>query len=104
MKKRRKMNNYIENGFNFEALSKPFEFSCHNYSLDALESAKHLHELKKENDGVWIYIDGQQRGVGGDIPASNNERFFVLSLVLFISSSASVADIIARISSADKPT
>ena len=45
------------------------EFSCHDYSLPALESAKHLHELKKEEDGVWIYIDGQQRGVGGDIPA-----------------------------------
>ena len=58
-----------ENGLTFEALSKPFEFSCHDYSLPALESAKHLHELKKEEDGVWIYIDGQQRGVGGDIPA-----------------------------------
>ena len=65
----RRLNVGGENGFNFEALSKPFEFSCHNYSLDALESAKHLHELKKENDGVWIYIDGQQRGVGGDVPA-----------------------------------
>lgn len=58
-----------EKGISFESLDKPFEFSCHNYSLSALEEAKHLNELKAETDGVWIYVDGMQRGVGGDIPA-----------------------------------
>lgn len=53
----------------FSATVKPFEFSCHNYSLSALENAKHLHELKRESDGVWVYVDGAQRGVGGDVPA-----------------------------------
>lgn len=58
-----------ENGLRFEALSKPFEFSCHRYSTEALEKAKHLHELVAEDDGVYVYIDGGQRGVGGDLPA-----------------------------------
>ncbi len=67
-------------GVTFESLDKPFEFSCHNYSLDALENAKHLHELKKEDDGVWVYIDGAQRGVGGDVPAlaCTKERYKIL--------------------------
>ena len=58
-----------ENGLRFEALDKPFEFSCHRYSIDALEKAKHLHELTNEDNGVYVYIDGGQRGVGGDLPA-----------------------------------
>ena len=58
-----------ENGVEFSALDAPFEFSCHNYSLAALEKATHKHELKKETDGVYVFIDGKQRGVGGDIPA-----------------------------------
>ncbi|MEG2450175.1 MAG: hypothetical protein RSB09_00425 [Clostridia bacterium] len=52
----------------FESCEKPFEFSVHNYSLEALEAAKHLHELKKV-DEQHIFIDGAQRGVGGDVPA-----------------------------------
>ncbi|MCQ2602893.1 MAG: DUF4981 domain-containing protein, partial [Clostridia bacterium] len=59
----------VGNKLVFEATDKPFEFSCHDYSMEALESAKHLHELKKEENGVYIYIDGRQRGVGGDVPA-----------------------------------
>ena len=58
-----------ENGLTFEALSKPFEFSCHKYSIDTLENTKHLHEMVTEDDGVYVYIDGGQRGVGGDLPA-----------------------------------
>jgi beta-galactosidase len=58
-----------EKGLTFEALSRPFEFSCHKYSIDALEKARHLHELHNEEDGVYVYIDGKQRGVGGDLPA-----------------------------------
>lgn len=58
-----------ENGVRISAVGKPFEFSCHNYSLHELERAKHLHELNKEDDGVYVFVDGKQRGVGGDIPA-----------------------------------
>jgi beta-galactosidase len=58
-----------EKGLTFEALSKPFEFSCHKYSIDTLENTKHLHEMVTEDDGVYVYIDGGQRGVGGDLPA-----------------------------------
>lgn len=58
-----------EKGVEFRAVGKPFEFSCHNYSLEALERAEHLHELVKSDDGVYVFIDGGQRGVGGDIPA-----------------------------------
>lgn len=70
-----------EGGLTFEALSKPFEFSAHRYSIDALENAKHLHELQKEDDGVYVYIDGGQRGVGGDIPAlaCTKKRYKILA-------------------------
>jgi len=48
----------------------PFEFSVQEYSMDVLEHAKHLHELEgKKNDYYTVYIDGKQRGVGGDVPA-----------------------------------
>ena len=56
-------------GVRFSAADKPFEFSCHNYSKEALERAAHLHELVKHSDGVYVFIDGAQRGVGGDVPA-----------------------------------
>lgn len=52
----------------FESVDKPFEWSAHPYTMEALEEAKHLHELKK-GDTISVYIDGQQRGVGGDLPA-----------------------------------
>jgi beta-galactosidase len=58
-----------EEGILFEGAGKTFEFSCHDYSVETLEQAKHLHELAHEDDGVYIYIDGQQRGVGGDVPS-----------------------------------
>ena len=51
------------------AASAPCEFSCHNYSLSALEKATHAHELAREKDGVYVFVDGKQRGVGGDVPA-----------------------------------
>ena len=57
-----------ENGLRFEALSAPFEFSVHDYTQEALEEATHAHELK-HGDCIELYIDGKQRGVGGDIPA-----------------------------------
>jgi len=50
------------------AVDKPFDASVHTYSLEALEDAKHLHELKDDGK-IYVYIDGKQRGVGGDVPA-----------------------------------
>lgn len=57
-----------ENGLVFEALSKPFEFSVHDYTQEALDEATHAHELK-HGDVIELFIDGKQRGVGGDVPA-----------------------------------
>ncbi len=55
-------------GLSFSSLEKPFEFSVHDYTQEALEEAAHAHELK-HGDVIEVYIDGKQRGVGGDIPA-----------------------------------
>ncbi len=44
-----------------------FSFSAWPYSQDALEKAKHLHELKAE-DFVTVNLDLMQCGVGGDFP------------------------------------
>jgi len=57
-----------EDALTVEAISKPFEFSVHDYSQEALEAATHAHELK-HGECKELYIDGAQRGVGGDIPA-----------------------------------
>lgn len=51
-----------------KAIEKPFEASIHPYTLEMLDEAKHLHELKSL-DYLTVNIDGRQRGVGGDIPA-----------------------------------
>lgn len=58
-----------DNGICIEAVNKPFEFTAHNYSMEDLEKATHLHQLNHENDLLEIAIDGMQKGVGGDIPA-----------------------------------
>lgn len=55
-------------GLRFEAIEKPFEFSVHDYSQESLDKATHAHELR-HGDMIEAYIDGAQRGVGGDIPA-----------------------------------
>ena len=52
----------------FESIDKPIEWSASPYTMEELENAKHVHELKKSGT-VSVYIDGQQRGVGGDLPA-----------------------------------
>lgn len=44
-----------------------FGFSAWPYSQEALEKAKHLYELKKQNF-VTVNIDHLQCGVGGDFP------------------------------------
>ncbi len=55
-------------GLIFEALEKPFEFSVHDYTQEALDDATHAHELR-HGECLEVFIDGMQRGVGGDIPA-----------------------------------
>lgn len=55
-------------GVKVEAKEKPFEMTVHPYSYEMLNEAQHLHELKTL-DYLTIYIDGKQRGVGGDVPA-----------------------------------
>lgn len=57
-----------DNGLKFEAIDKPFEFSVHDYTQEALDEATHAHELK-HGDHIELFIDGMQRGVGGDVPA-----------------------------------
>lgn len=44
-----------------------FEFSAHHYSLEALEKARHQHELVREGS-TFLYLDARQCGVGGDMP------------------------------------
>lgn len=57
-----------DDGLLLIAENKPFEFSVHEYSFDMLNKSKHLHELEK-NSFYTVYVDGEQRGVGGDVPA-----------------------------------
>lgn len=55
-------------GVKVEAINKPFEFSVHPYTMEALHTAQHLHELKK-TENFTVNIDGKQAGVSGDTPA-----------------------------------
>jgi Beta-galactosidase/beta-glucuronidase len=57
-----------ESGIEVTASDRPFEMSIHPYTLEMLDSAKHLHELQSL-DYLTVNIDGRQRGVGGDVPA-----------------------------------
>jgi beta-galactosidase len=43
-------------------------FSVWPYTMEDLETAKHIHELPRR-DFITLNIDYKQRGVGGDIPA-----------------------------------
>ncbi len=57
-------------GITVLASGEPFEFGVSEYSMHTLENANHLHELiGKKNDYYTVYVDGKQRGVGGDVPA-----------------------------------
>ena len=38
-----------------------------HYSLEALEKARHQHELVQEGN-TYLYLDARQCGVGGDMP------------------------------------
>ena len=55
-------------GFRIEA-DKPFDFNLSEYSMETLEKAKHIFELKKDGF-LSLSIDKCQRGVGGDMPGS----------------------------------
>lgn len=55
-------------GVIMRAKEKPFECTVHPYTMEMLDDAKHLHELKRLNY-LTVYVDGKQRGVGGDVPA-----------------------------------
>ncbi len=57
-----------EGGVKISAIDKAFECTVHPYTLDMLDDARHLHELERL-DNLTVYVDGKQRGVGGDIPA-----------------------------------
>lgn len=48
---------------------KPFCFQCFNYTLEDLDNAQHIHELKAK-DMTTVCIDLMQRGVGGDLPGN----------------------------------
>lgn len=65
-----------------------FSFSYHNFSLEALDKAKHLNDLVKADKNV-LYIDGWMRGLGsrscGPDPESRFElrpQAFELAFVL----------------------
>ncbi|MFA6866099.1 MAG: glycoside hydrolase family 2 TIM barrel-domain containing protein [Clostridia bacterium] len=69
-----------ENGITFLAENAPFEFSIHPYEMEMLDKSTHLHQLQKSNFNS-VYIDGKQRGVGGDIPgiASLKTQYKILA-------------------------
>ncbi|MGN0467670.1 MAG: glycoside hydrolase family 2 TIM barrel-domain containing protein, partial [Acutalibacteraceae bacterium] len=48
---------------------KPFCFECWHYSIDDLDKAQHINELKHK-DMTTVCIDLMQRGVGGDAPGN----------------------------------
>ena len=50
-------------GVMFCACDKPFSFSAHNHSNEAIEKAGHLEDIKNE-DFVSVNIDGFVRGTG----------------------------------------
>jgi beta-galactosidase len=55
-------------GAEFSAVGKPFEASVHPYTVAMIEGARHANELGRLPN-LRVYIDGGQRGVGGDVPA-----------------------------------
>lgn len=57
-------------GLRFTALGeKPMCFQCFNYTLEDLDNACHIHELKAK-DMTTVCLDLMQRGVGGDMPGN----------------------------------
>ena len=53
----------IDGSVIFEALSAPFTFTAHDYTLEALTKAWHEYELQR-TDAVVIHIDAVQAGLG----------------------------------------
>lgn len=62
---------YLKIGQNIKVLiqatEKPLQTSVHPYTIEALDKARHMHELKFD-DTLTVNVDGGQRGVGGDVP------------------------------------
>lgn len=56
------------------ALNAPFGFSAWPYGQDALQMAKHVHELKEE-DMITVNIDAAMMGVGGDDSWGNQPHY-----------------------------
>lgn len=62
----------VSDGIQFERAvgsENSFGFTVHNYTVNTLDGATHIHNLKNENV-TEICIDNMQRGVGGDMPGS----------------------------------
>ena len=54
-------------GIVIDALDIPFGFNAMWYTPEALDKAKHLYELAKDNR-ITLSLDAAMRGVGGDMP------------------------------------
>lgn len=55
----------------------PFSFSCHDFTLEALEKARHRNELVK-SDKKYLYIDYRMRGLGSLSCGPNPEECYEL--------------------------
>ena len=55
----------------------PFSFSCHDFTLAALESARHRNELQK-SERKYLYIDYRMRGLGSLSCGPNPEECYEL--------------------------
>lgn len=51
----------------------PFCFACYHYTVNDLDRAEHIHEIP-DRDMTAVYVDFNQRGVGGDQPGSISLR------------------------------
>ena len=57
--------------------SEQFAFSCHDFSLAALEKARHRNELVK-SESKYLYIDYKMRGLGSHSCGPNPEECYEL--------------------------
>ncbi len=55
----------------------PFDFSCHDFTLADLESARHRNELKRTEE-KYLYIDYKMRGIGSHSCGPNPEECYEL--------------------------
>lgn len=57
--------------------SNTFTFSCHDFTLENLESARHRNELKRTEE-KYLYIDYRMRGLGSHSCGPNPEECYEL--------------------------